>query len=339
MPPSEKTCKEVYEYEERTEGEVKAAEVAKALGIAEKTVYNCHYEYSKEALLDQVSEENKDKFTKLLEPEDQDLWEAFRDYSKNVKLKRAQTEEATIRLPVQNKRAYLVGLGDIHIENIMSYLDKYESDLLTIKGQKNLGVAITGDLSDNAVKYMDLNFETISTPREARRLAKMTLALIKDKIVSMSSGCHERHQEEEVDHNPIKELSQRWDKPYLGHHGVLNVKVGEQTYRVAVSHKGKGSSMYNDLHSGVRTIREQYPKADIAIMGHSHQAAFLNQVEQGQRKLMVNIGSYKQNDRYARSRGFKGSQAGLDTPIIELSAERRHWNVFHDVSILDRLDC
>ena len=336
MPPSETTCKEIFEYE-KLHDNPEAENVADALGYSKKTVYNCHYEYNAE-LLAESEPESDDKFSEVLDQDKYELWRSFKEYQKNVRKNRQFKENIKASIKPKNGKAYLIGLGDLHIENIMAYNDKLESDILTLMEREDVGILVPGDLSDNAVKYMDLSFETLAGPKDARRMAKMVLGLVKDKIIAMSSGCHERHSDEEADYNHIQDLCGRWDIPYLGHKGLVDLQVGQINYQVAVSHKGKGNSMYNDLHSAVRMVREQYSEADIVVTAHIHQAGFLSQVEQGRRRLMVSIGSYKQDDRYSRSRNFLNSQDNLDTPVIQLSADKKKFEVFHDISILDRLE-
>lgn len=342
MPVSQSTCREIFEFE-KNNGKPEASVVSSALGYAKKTIYNCHYEYEREKLLsdkqlEPASGPEYDDFQKALEGDKYELWESFREYQKNVRKNQQFNENIQAQIsPNDQGKAYLIGIGDLHIENIMAYNDKLESDIKELMNREDVGIIVPGDLSDNAVKYMDLSFETLAGPKDARRMAKMILGLVKDKILAMSSGCHERHSDEEADYNHIQDLCGRWDIPYLGHKGLITLWIGEQKYSVAVSHKGKGHSMYNDLHSAVRMVREQYSDADIVITAHTHQMGYLSQVEQGERRLMVSIGSYKQDDRYSRSRNFLNSQDNLNTPVIELDAKRKKFEVFHDISAIRRL--
>lgn len=323
------TCQRILAYEEEYP-EANTAEVADELGYSKSTIYNCHWKRNK------VQESSEEDLSDIVGEDDAALWNAFKEYQRETRRAQPHQEHTTAQLqPNGDGKAYLVGIGDLHLENVQTYSDKIERDLRTIRQQKGAGVVVPGDLTDSPVKYKDGSHHTVAATSDARKLAETALALIKHKILAMSSGCHERHGEEQADYNHVADLAQRWDIPYLGFQGSLELQVGKQYYNIAVSHKGKGHSMYNDHHSGIRIIRESYPDAEIIITGHNHRAGHLDQAEQGQRKLVLSIGTYKQGDWYARSEGHTSGEANLNTPVVILDSKRHHFEVLSDISALN----
>lgn len=336
MPPSEETCIEIFEAK-RNNPDKTVKKIANSLGYKKGTAYKCSSLYpDKEEMImqfqNEIDEEELKEFIGRTSKEEE-LWKTFRKLKGLMREQKQNdaTSEGTIN--PKNGEGYLIGLGDLHIENIMSHSNKLERDLQAIKELPNAKVVLNGDLIDNPVKYKELNFETLAPPQEARKLTIIALKLIKDKIMCMVTGDHERHSIEKADFNPLNELANKWPHiDLLGYHGILDLDVGKQNYKIIITHRGKGQSMYNDVHGGIRMLREIFPEAKLAIIAHNHSPSYISQVEHRKRKGVLNVGTYKTKDRYSESRSFVGADSNLLTPVIKLSSERKHFEFISDIS-------
>lgn len=336
MPPSEETCIRLFEAKRKNSNK-DWTDIAPELGYKAETAYKCStiYPEKKDMIMNFNDEIDEDELKEFIgrNSEEEKLWETFRKLKGLIRDQKQEESISQGEIEPENGVGYLIGLGDLHIENIMSHSDKLEKDLQTIKELPNAKVVLNGDLMDNPVKYQDLNYETLAPPQEARKLTIIALKLIQEKIMCMVTGDHERHSIEQADFNPLSKLADEWEHiDLLGYHGILNLDVGDQNYKIIITHKGKGQSMYNDAHGGIRMLREVFPEAKLAIIAHNHSPSYISQVEHRERKGVMNVGTYKTQDQYSESRGFVGADANLLTPVIKLSSEREHFEFISDIS-------
>lgn len=75
--------------------------------------------------------------------------------------------------------------------------------------------------------------------------------------------------------NPVKRIYLNHDVPFFDGQAYLKLKVGKQTYNVAMAHEFPGSSIYNKLHPHTRALLFNFPNADVVIQGDKHSYAML----------------------------------------------------------------
>lgn len=280
-------------------------------------------------------EEELERFIDDLGDKDEvEFWRSFSQYQEAAQ--KVEPRVPVIEAEVESDHAYLVGWGDWHIENIGSNIERLESDLKCYDDLDDKVSLFLGDGSDNAVnKYPDSSFETLAPPHLSRKLVLMALRGIRGTLVGMISGCHEEHGRQQADFDYIEELSTRWNIDYLGYQGMVNLTVGDVEYKIFATHKGKGYSMYNPFHGGVRFLWEEYPQANISMIGHHHQSGAAVQPIQGKQKAIVAIGTYKTGDKYSRRRNFPQNIQNLQTPVLELDGEKRGYKIYPDIRDID----
>ena len=234
---------------------------------------------------------------------------------------------------IDYKSIFLVGYGDLHIENLGTDLDRIETELKIMSWIPNLYVVFMGDLTDSSVKYLNNNFDTYLTPKAAREFGYRIFDALGDKLIVALSGCHEKHGEEVADFDYVEEYCKRNSVPFLNERGLLTLELANnRILNIAVAHKAQGYSMYNPFHPAIRIVRENYPEADVVITAHQHQSGIAIQNEQGKPRAMMTIGSRKQGDRYATRRGFAPQLPNKNLPVLEILPGG--FKILNDITLL-----
>lgn len=121
----------------------------------------------------------------------------------------------------------------------------------------------------------DAVWQQVKTPAEQRAILEQLLVPLKDRILC---GCGSQHGSQWIlkrqAYDPVKELYlETLDAPFYDGMAYVRVCVGDQTYHIALSHEFKGSSSLNPLHAQARALKENFPSADIVVMGDRHTPA------------------------------------------------------------------
>lgn len=249
-------------------------------------------------------------------------------------LNNTSIKETHVIKKIDYEQIFLVGYGDLHIENLGTDLDRIEMELKIMSSIPNLYVVFMGDLTDSSVKYLNNNFDTYLTPKAAREFGYRIFDALGEKLIVALSGCHEKHGEEVADFDYVEEYCKRNGVPFLNERGLLTLELAnKRILNIAVAHKAQGYSMYNPFHPAIRIVREKYPEADVVITAHQHQSGIAIQTEQDKPRAMMTIGSRKQGDRYATRRGFTPQAPNKNLPVLEIVSGG--YKILNDITLLD----
>lgn len=170
-------------------------------------------------------------------------------------------------------------IADLHIGAREFNEKRWQEFIKEINETPNSYIILGGDLINNSTKSSVANiFEETIRPREQKRIVAEMLEPIKEKILCMVSGNHERRSKKDADDDPSYDIACKLDiediyrenlaivkiqvKPYTGHHNP--------TYVLAVTH-GNGGGMY----TGANVNRQEnygrvFDGIDALISGHAH---------------------------------------------------------------------
>lgn len=90
---------------------------------------------------------------------------------------------------------------------------------------------------------------------------------------------------------------------YMGHNGLIHLKVGNITYDIFVTHNTYRNSTINPGH-GLASVAKEGVDFDIGVGAHVHKPHFEQRVIRGELKTLVIGGAFKGQDRYASKSGF-----------------------------------
>ena len=127
--------------------------------------------------------------------------------------------------------------------------------------------------------------------------------------------------------------------PILTSGGLVHLKVGEQNYDVAVTHKYWGTSKLNPTNACKRFLEHEYPEADIVLLGHTHQSENLQFERGGKDRIGIIGGTLKLYDDFARKHGI-GGRAGYPGHTVTVWPDRNRMtsNKFFDIAVQDHIN-
>lgn len=175
---------------------------------------------------------------------------------------------------------FVFGLSDLHVGSKEFNEKEFKRFSSSILSEENRYCVIVGDVIDNGTKSSVTGpYESTMPPREQREYAADLLRPLKDRVICMVAGNHERRSTKETDTDPAELIAERldiWDK-YRDGTAYVSLSVGKRTdhklrpprYCLAVTHGTSGGQL---LGSGLNKA-DQFAVAsgaDLVIMGHSH---------------------------------------------------------------------
>lgn len=120
--------------------------------------------------------------------------------------------------------------------------------------------------------------------------------------------------------------------PILTTGGMVHIKWGTQTYDLAMTHKYWGTSKLNPTNACKRYMDFEFPNADIAFLGHTHQSEGLHFEKGGKDRIAVIGGTYKDHDVFAPKHGI-GGRSGSPGWAVALWPEQRKMQLFKDIKV------
>ena len=151
-----------------------------------------------------------------------------------------------------------------------------------------------------------------------------------DKIVAMGFGNHNQWLRG-VGYKFENTWLQGFKAPVLNCGGVVTIKYGSQEYKVAISHMHWGSSKLNPTNACKRMLEHDYPEADIAFLGHTHQKEALQFTRAGQNKVAVIGGTYKTEDEFGSEHGLGNCRGNLGGITLALFPDTKKIVPFYSI--------
>jgi len=196
----------------------------------------------------------------------------------------------------------LAFLSDIHIGSGATDYELFQQITQDILEIPNFYVILGGDEIDLAIKLRSVAevHGNILDPELQIEFLRSWFNDIKHKVVAACAGNHDAWRTERLAGiNVFKDIFTP-AVPYSKGIFRLDLKVGEQTYKMAMSHTFKGNSMYNPVHSLKRHAREEAPECEIFFAGHNHKPGIGQDWEQLKHRVYINSGSIQTNSGYAK---------------------------------------
>ena len=117
--------------------------------------------------------------------------------------------------------------------------------------------------------------------------------------------------------------------PYFNGIGHVDLRVGDQLYKGAVSHVFRGRSMLNPCHAVMRYMRFEGTDREWGMMGDSHVPGMIKYTDGDKTRVAINGGSLQSNSGYAK-RYFSLTTHPV-YPIIVFSCDRHqmtpYWSI------------
>lgn len=224
---------------------------------------------------------------------------------------------------------------DIHYGSTRVDHSLLQKHLDIVEQTPNFGMVGNGDDVDNFNAVMHptgMNENPFPPSIQGRAIADRLKRLDdKGKIGVLSHG----------NHNDFMEVSGvDWYETFLAEFkcpvfttgGLLHIDIGGTVYDLALNHTYWGRSKINPTNAAKRFVEYEYPSADLAFLGHTHQSTYEHFDRGGKPVVAVNGGSYKLDDPWAKKRGI-GGRAGQPGITAMLFPEKKQIQMFKDIEI------
>ncbi len=179
-----------------------------------------------------------------------------------------------------NNNIKIKPLSDLHIGS-QGFMSKewlqFKEEILQ---DENTYIVIAGDMMDNALKSSVSNvYEQTMRPADQKKWLSNELKDIKDRILCIVSGNHERRSEKDSDDNPLYDVCCKLDieDRYRSNMAFIKIQLGErnskrQTYVLGITHGSGGGSTGNAINRNEK-FAYAIDGLDLLITGHTHKPA------------------------------------------------------------------
>lgn len=254
-----------------------------------------------------------------------DLFDAAKVMQETKGRNSASQDYAKIGFPDAKEPLILLPIADWHIG---SYGTAYEimTDLIGTIKQHGVRVGFIGDMIQMAIKLRGVLevMDNVLVPDLQFKALELLIAELDGLGLFSTWDNHSVMREEnQVGRSEYAAIFKRhmvWF-PHIGH---IDLTVGEQTYKLAVSHTFRGRSMYNPVHGQARYMRMEANDREVAIAGDSHVPGMAKWKEGGMLRVALNTGTMQTNSGYGKR--FFSLTENPDFPAIVFRHDR------HDVT-------
>jgi len=244
------------------------------------------------------------------------------------KLSSCSQDAAQIKVHTDQDEIAIINLGDLHWGSYGADYDVIErvtEELLALDGLYGI---LLGDLEQQSIKLRSVLeiADNALTPELQARFTESWLAEVGHKILA---ACWDNHsvmrQEAVTGQSEFKrQLGERL--VYFNGIGHIDLSVGTETYKLAISHFFRGRSVHNPCYGQRQYMQTVGQDREICIAGDSHEPGILEYANGNIRRLAVNCGTAQTNSGYAKR--FFSLYSLPVFPVIVFSTKRHSWRVF-----------
>lgn len=210
-------------------------------------------------------------------------------------------DQATVKIAT-DQPVCVVGICDTHIGSWGTDYELFERVTDELLAHDNLYVALLGDLQQMAIKLRGVLevSDNALTPELQHRYIESWLAEVGHKILFSTWDNHAVEREEAG--SGFSMYAELMKRRVVWHNGIghPDIRVGDQTYKFAVSHRFKGRSQNNPCHGAMQYLVREGHDREIAMAGDSHVPGLLHFTHGPMAKLAVNGGSLQTNSGYGK---------------------------------------
>lgn len=240
-------------------------------------------------------------------------------------------DEASIQLGDGKEPVILMSFGDQHIGAYGCNYEAFMEITDEIIDTPGLYVALMGDYLEMAIRLRGVLEVTsqVLTPEMQEAFLESWLDDIKHKVAFATWDNHAvMRQESQAGTSSVKNILSR---RAVYHNGIghSDLKVGDQVYKCAASHKFRGGSMFNRMHAQGRYVRQQASDRELVLMGDIHQWGFCATEEGGNDAVYITGGTLHANSGYAKR--FFSLKTAHHYPCVVLMHDRHAMIPFKSV--------
>jgi len=173
---------------------------------------------------------------------------------------------------------FILPLGDIHFDADCN-VERLIKDVEYIR-ENDFYTLLIGDLFDvgffNQIRSLEEKEQTLNS---SMRQIKGILSTVKDKILCVVEGNHDRRISKATGFDILEELTDDLDIPYARGQAILDLRIGQRQanpragkyeYSIALSHGYGGGRTYGAKANKISHWVDTWEGIDLFILGHVH---------------------------------------------------------------------
>lgn len=206
-----------------------------------------------------------------------------------------------------NEPVVIALIGDPHAGGYEVDYELLAHDIAFISQLKQGYVIFGGDVIDGFFFNPAQDGEIASFNQQRMFNNSMIKEVGEDKILYFEEGDHDMWSSK-MGATIYDELRDRYNIPIVRGATKVNLRVGEQNYKIVSAHQLPGHSKYNDTHPENSASKYLIQGGDIYIGWHNHKKGISEQVidtfDGEIKQLYVSNGAYKFSDEYSKKKGW-----------------------------------
>lgn len=225
--------------------------------------------------------------------------QGMQDLASNAK---SSQDTATIVIDTDDP-IFCLFLSDTHLGDWATDYDLFMRITDEIIETPNMYVGLLGDMANMAINMRSVGEVTsgnLLPPELQKQFFESWLVDVAPKIMFATWDNHAVMREEKG--TGISVFRSIQEKHVVYHNGIghPDIRVGDATYKFAVSHRFRGSSIENPCHAPMRYLRREGHDRELAAMGDYHVPGISVFNHGPTRKVAINTGSIQTKSTYAR---------------------------------------
>jgi predicted phosphodiesterase len=231
------------------------------------------------------------------------------------------------------RRLQVFQMTDVHLGAKTYIKEAFKQQIKKIKKTRFTKVILTGDILENNTKTSvgEGVYEETMTPNDQLLEIIDILRPIKNKIIGISRGNHEKRTSKSEGIDLCDVIARNLDVPRLMDHSLHRFHFGDESYTLLTTHGKSGASTIGGKINAVEKLVHIYG-ADAYLYGHVHHLLTWNAIVYGVdgiklRHFGINGSFMDYLDSYAQEAEYRPGMPGYITAMvgnngIEL---KEHW--------------
>lgn len=226
----------------------------------------------------------------------------------------------------------IVFSGDWHVGGLYTAHKEMLDDFKLISETDGLYNITMGDYADNynSGSHKGGWIEQIDNPDKQKDIIEhlFTTYLGRNNIAVLK-GNHDNWETRETSEDFVKDIARKIESPYLWYGGEINLRLGNQIYRIIPRHTYMGNSALNTTNSQRRLFDET--QGDVIALGHLHYNEVHSKSKAGKDTVWIRTGTYKRTDDYTQWVIGGSGRGDIRQPMIILFPETKKILDFRDM--------
>jgi hypothetical protein len=209
---------------------------------------------------------------------------------------------ARIEFPDIREPILVLPFSDAHMGAWSADVELFERITDEVLSLPNVYLMLLGDLAEMAIRLRGVGEVTNQVIKPSTQLAVIESWLndIEDRVLLATWDNHAVEREERG--SGISGFQRLLSRRVIYHDGIghVDILIGKEVYKIAVTHRFQGRSYMNPTHGPSRYMRMQGIDREIAVQGDLHTPGKQSYYDGSRRRLAITCGSLHLQSQYAR---------------------------------------